>query len=131
VPCLAFAQSVIQELEIEQHQHVLQGAWQTGNELARHIGRRELEHMLDRRLDLLEVFVHDPAQSFRILLKGLGNEGRVEKQMKAALSAVEEPLRVHLCLPHPTPSWRAFLGHHLLIGRRGSEIELQLHESCR
>jgi len=129
---LALAQPVVEELEVEQHKDVLQSARQTGNELARDVRRGKFEHMLDRRLDLREMLVHNPTQAFRILLEGLGDQGCVEEQMDAALSAVEQPLRLHAGPPRPAPSWRALFGHHLLIGRRGREIESgPLHENCR
>lgn len=130
--CLALAQPVVEEFEVEQHKDVLQGARQTRNELARDIWRGKLEHMLDRRLDLREMLVHNPTQALRVLLEGLGDQRCVEEQMDAALSTVEQPLRLHAGLPRPAPSWRVLFGHHLLIGRQGREIESgPLHESCR
>jgi len=74
----------------EQHKDVLQGTRQAGDELARCIGRGKVEHMLDRRLDLFEMLIHDPTQAFHILSESLGDQRRVEEQVDAALSAIEQ-----------------------------------------
>ena len=130
--CLALAEPVVEELEVEQHKDVLQGTRQARDELARCIRRGKVEHMLDRRLDLFEMLIHDPTQAFHILSESLGDQRRVEEQVEAALSALEQPLRLHAGLPRPAPSRRALFGHPLFIGRRGHEIEsARLHESCR
>jgi len=129
---LPLAQAVVQEFEVEEHKHVLQGARETGDELPRDVGRGKLEHVLNRRMDLLEVLIHDPTQASCILLESLGNQSRVKEQMDAALSAIEQPLRLHADLPHPTRVPRDPTGLLLLIGWRGQEIESgHLHESCR
>jgi len=132
VPRLALSKAVVKKLEVEQHEDVLQGARQAGDELPGDVRGRKLEHVLNRGVNLLEVLVHDPTQAFRVLLESLGDQRRVEEQMDAALSAVEQPLRMHAVLPRPAPSGRALFGLCLLIGRQGREIESALlHESCR
>ncbi len=130
--CFALAQSVVQELEVEQHKHVLHCPRQASDELPRDLGRGKLEHMLNRRLDLREVLVHNATQDFRILPERLGDQRGVKEQMDAALSAVQQPLRLHARLPRPAPSWRVLFGHSLLIGQQGYQIELgPLRKSCR
>ena len=88
--------------------------------------------MLNGRLNFREMLVDDATQAFCVLPKSLGDQRGVEEQMDAALSAVQQPLRLHARLPHPAPSWRVLFGHSLLIGQQGHQIELgPLHKSCR
>jgi DEAD/DEAH box helicase domain-containing protein len=88
------AHAAVEQLEVEQHQHVAHGGGQLGDEAARLLERGQPHHVLDG-----EVHLGDPPgqlepEPFGVLLEGVVDRVGVEQQVDAPLADLEEPVRV-------------------------------------
>jgi DEAD/DEAH box helicase domain-containing protein len=89
------AHAAVEQLEVEQHQHVAHGRGEVGDEAARLVERGEPHDVLDG-----EVHLGDPPgeldpEPFGVLLEGVVDGLGVEQQVDAPLADLQEPLRVH------------------------------------
>ena len=88
------AHAAVEQLEVEQHEHVAHGGGQLGDEAARLLERGQPHHVLDG-----EVHLGDPPgqlepEPFGVLLEGVVDRVGVEQQVDAPLADLEEPVRV-------------------------------------
>jgi DEAD/DEAH box helicase domain-containing protein len=94
------AHAAVEQLEVQQHQHVAHGWRELADEAARIRQRRQTHHVLDR-----EVHLGDPprelvAQPPGVLREGRVDRVRVEEQVDAPLADVEESLRIQHSPPY-------------------------------
>ncbi len=89
------AHAAVEQLEVEQHQHVAHGRREVRDEAARLLERGHPHHVLDG-----EVHLGDPPgeldpELLGVLLEGGVDRIGVEQQVDAPLSDLEEPIRIH------------------------------------
>jgi DEAD/DEAH box helicase domain-containing protein len=88
------AEAAVEQLEVEQHEHVAHRRREVGDEAPRLLQGRELDHLLDREVDFGDPPGQLEPEPFGILLEGVVDGVRIEEQMDAALADLEEPIRV-------------------------------------
>jgi len=97
------AQAAVEQLEVEQHEHVSNGRRELRDEVARFFERREPDHLLDGEMDLRDSPGELDPEPFGVLLEGGVDGVGVEEQMDAALADLEEPVRIqHVRTYRPT-----------------------------
>jgi DEAD/DEAH box helicase domain-containing protein len=98
----------VQQLEVEQHEHVPHLAGQRGHEAARSGEIRDGHDVLYGGVDLLHARSHDALQVLRALREGLFDRAPIEEQMRPALAGVQQSIGVHggSCAPRGGPAWR-------------------------
>jgi hypothetical protein len=89
------AHAAVEQLEVEQHQHVAHGRREVRDEAARLLERGHPHHVLDG-----EVHLGDPPgqldpELLGVLLEGGVDRIGVEQQVDAPLADLEEPIRIH------------------------------------
>jgi len=90
----AGAQVPVEQLEVEQHQHVTHRRRELGDEVSRVVERGQPHHVLDGEVHLGDPPGEVEPQPFGILFEGVLDGLGVEQQMDAALADLEEPLGV-------------------------------------
>jgi DEAD/DEAH box helicase domain-containing protein len=88
------AHAPVEQLEVEQHQHVAHGGGQLGDEAARLLERRQAHHVLDGEVDLGDPPGQLEPEPFGVLLEGVVDRLGVEQQVDAPLADVEQPVGV-------------------------------------
>lgn len=88
-------EAAVEQLEVEQHEHVADRGGQAGQEAVARLRIRQLDEALDRAVDLLDPTLDVGAQAIRILVEGFGDHLPVEEQMDSAFADVEQFLGVH------------------------------------
>jgi DEAD/DEAH box helicase domain-containing protein len=88
------AHAAVEQLEVEEHQHVAHGRRQLGHEAPRLVERPQPYDLLDGEMDFGDPPGELEPEPFGILLEGAVDGVRVEQQVDAALADLEEPLRV-------------------------------------
>jgi DEAD/DEAH box helicase domain-containing protein len=92
--------ATVEQLEVEQHQHVAHGRREVRDEAARLLERGQPHHVLDG-----EVHLGDPPgeldpELLGVLLEGGVDRVGVEQQVDAPLADLEEPIRVQHARPY-------------------------------
>jgi DEAD/DEAH box helicase domain-containing protein len=99
------AQAAVEQLEVEQHQHVPHGRRQLHDEAPRLLERAELDDALDGLVHLGDPPGQLEPEPFGILLEGGVDVVGVEQQVDAARADLEEPIGVqHQPSYRPTPA---------------------------
>ncbi len=83
------AQAAVEQLEVEQHEHVPHGRRQLADEAARLLERGQPHHVLDGEVHLGDAPGEFKAQPLGVLLEGGVDRLGVEQQMDAALADLE------------------------------------------
>ena len=88
------AQAAVEQLEVEQHQHVADRRGQIRDEVAGLVQGLEPDHLVDGPMDLGDPPGQLDPEPFGVLFEGGVDGVGVEEQMDAALADLEEPIRV-------------------------------------
>jgi hypothetical protein len=88
------AQAAVEQLEVEQHQHVAHGGRQFGHEAPGVLERLEPHHLLDGEMDFGDPPGELEPEPFGILLEGVVDGVGVEQQVDPAFADLEQPLRI-------------------------------------
>jgi hypothetical protein len=88
------AQAAVEQLEVEQHEHVAHGGRQLGHVAPRILERLEPHHLLDGEVDFGDPPGELEPEPFGILLEGVVDGVGVEQQVDPAFADLEQPLRV-------------------------------------
>ena len=99
------AEAAVEQLEVEQHQHVPDRGREPRDELPRLVQGRKLDDLLDGEMDFGDPPGELVPEPFGVLFEGVVDRVGVEQQMDAALADLEEPLRIeHDRTYRPTPA---------------------------
>jgi DEAD/DEAH box helicase domain-containing protein len=88
------AHATVEQLEVEQHEHVAHRRRELGDEAARLLERGQPHDVLDGEVDLGDPPGQLEPEAFGVLLEGVVDRLGVEQQVDAPLADVEEPVRV-------------------------------------
>jgi hypothetical protein len=94
------AHAAVEQLEVEQHQHVAYGRGQLRDEAARLLERGQPHHVLDGEVDLGDAPGQLEPQPLGVLLEGVVDGLGVEQEVDAPFADVEEPVRVQHARPY-------------------------------
>jgi DEAD/DEAH box helicase domain-containing protein len=88
------AEAAVEQLEVEQHEHVAHRGRELGHEAPRLVQARQPNDLLDGEMDFGDPPGELEPEPFGILLEGGVDRLGIEQEMDAALADLEEPLRV-------------------------------------